>query len=184
MNRTILSALVFIAGLCHACKETPAKADDLTQTDSLADDSWYKALRQKIITESLKFDSTSIEPFEPDPSRQVTNYFLGDRKQKMEMPSTDSTGGLVILYSKDGKLELRKEICANGQVAFEGITYEDHFYGLSTWWHCNGQIREQGLRYRNKQIGSWKQWNEKGVLIKTTEHPDQHLLDSLRAMKL
>ena len=85
----------------------------------------------------------------------------------------------VSLFTPDGKFELRREICPDSSTGFEGILVKNKFYGPCTWWYCNGQMRQQGYRYANREIGAWRRWDENGVLVDSIERGNRHLLDSL-----
>lgn len=82
-------------------------------------------------------------------------------------------------FSADGSFELSKEIFENGNLLFEGIAYNGHSYGLSTWNHPNGKLAKQGLRFNDQRIGTWKKWDVTGKLLEETDYKNLDKLDAL-----
>ena len=78
---------------------------------------------------------------------------------------------------------MRKEICIDGSLVFEGIFYKKKSVGLSIWWHCENHNKQQeGIRFGNEKIGTWKEWDENGVMTETI-YDNKNLLDSLLSIK-
>lgn len=82
-------------------------------------------------------------------------------------------------FSKDGNFELRRGFCENAAVSFEGITYKTSLYGPSTECFCSGKIKQQGHWFRGVKIGTWKTFNESGVIIDDSDLKYHSALDSL-----
>lgn len=81
---------------------------------------------------------------------------------------------------KDGvRNGITEEICPNGTISFKGNLINGNFYGLSTWWHCNGKKESEGIRVKGVEVGKWKYWDENGKLIKTENKGNLKLLDSI-----
>jgi hypothetical protein len=87
-------------------------------------------------------------------------------------------------YGKNHDFELRREICQNGTISFEGIFYKKLAYGLSTWYeNCDSsKIKEQGVRYKSGAIGIWKIRNDNGRLVEE-DHNNSDKLDSMPLIK-
>jgi hypothetical protein len=124
----------------------------------------------------LKADST-ISTFNEDSTFRREHYYSGGQEFLLK----GYNKGVLRLethYSKDKKFELRREICEDGNWSFEGIAYKEHFYGLSTWKNCKGQLDHQGIRYNDQKIGVWKTWDE-GKLKEEKDYKNLTKLDSL-----
>jgi antitoxin component YwqK of YwqJK toxin-antitoxin module len=136
---------------------------------------WYNETKAEILKESqLKADSVSNDTDRGLISKRYYHKGHEFMRKYGKMPP-----GAEIRYSLDGTFEFRKEICGNGTQGFEGIVYKGQFYGLSTWWHCNGKLEEQGIRYRDNRIGIWHWYDTIGKEIKTEDEGRMDLIDSL-----
>lgn len=54
--------------------------------------------------------------------------------------------------------------------------------GLSEFRYCNGKLKLQGFRV-DGDVGTWKEWNENGKLIKETEFGGTEKLNELKTIK-
>lgn len=175
MTKTTYITFIVLTSLWTACINNQSQDNQIT-------DDWYETTKQRIITEAdLPAETLSTGKYADTDLTEIT-YSHHDQKLKTEILREDSSLTAITLYSKDGQFELRKEICPNGQTGFEGIVYDGHFYGLSTWWHCNGQLSHQGIRYKDKKVGIWNRWDENGNLTETTDYENEHLIDSLKTI--
>jgi len=145
---------------------------------------WYELTKQNILADSdISYDSTVTGKYNQIDLDQVV-YFANDKKTRLVAYQKDSLNALDFRFSKDGSFELRREYCkGSAKLLFEGIMYKESFFGLSTWWHCNGKLSHRGIRFRNKKVGIWKYWDEEENLINTTNFGNEDLLDSLRLIK-
>ena len=120
---------------------------------------WYDDTKAEILKQAnLKADSIS-DFYDKDSSRKCQySYLKGHLFRECTIKKEGTHGGIDFYFSKDGKFVLRREICNNDTILFEGIYYQGGFYGLSTWWkNCDKrQIRSQGLRYKSSEIGIWQ----------------------------
>lgn len=140
-------------------------------------DNWYEDTKQLIVENAeSKPDSSMI--FFGNQKFSVISYKNGLHiKQNNYCKNTTLCG--ETLFGKDTTLELRREIYPNGQYAFEGIYYNGYFFGLSTWWYDNGQIRKQGFRFKNSKIGTWREFDKDGKVIAESDYNNLDKLDSL-----
>ncbi len=153
-----------------------------THHEKFDSEKWYQRTKDFILTESnLPTDSTSIENYANGKTHKVIAFNNGHPTiEKWFRESGEQISETH--YSCDGEFELRREICVDGQIAFEGIFYKKSAYGLSTWWGC-GKIKEQeGIRFNEKKIGIWKSWDENGI-VKETDYKNNDLIDSLETIK-
>ena len=141
-------------------------------------DKWYEDTKAEILKQSdLKPDSTALM-YNEDSTFTKEHYFSAGHEFHLKGYNKGILR-LEIHYSKDRNFELRREICDNGNFGFEGIVYKDHFYGLSTWRYCDGQIHHQGIRHNGKKVGVWKKFDESGKQIEETDYKNTELLDSM-----
>lgn len=144
-------------------------------------DKWYKNTKAEILKQSnLKPDSITLT-FNEDSSYKKEHYFSVGHEFLLKGYNNDILR-LEIHYSNNGDFELRREICENGNYAFEGIVYKSSFYGLSTWYYCDKSIDHQGIRYNSQKIGVWKKFDEKGKLTEEIDYKNFEKLDSMPAI--
>jgi hypothetical protein len=166
--------LVTVGVLLIRCSSNDSKSSS---------DKWSADTKAEILRQSdLRSDSTSFT-FNEDSTFKDEHFFFGGHK----FLSKGYKKGVLLSetrYSKDTNFELRREICDNGNFSFEGIVYKDHFYGLSTWRQCNGQLDHQGIRYNGEKIGVWRKWNETGKLIEEEDYDNVSKLDSMPSIRV
>lgn len=145
---------------------------------------WYDALRTNIQSAAdLKADTTHFQYLADSTFSHRTFIRQGCIYREEWYGKAGDLQG-ISLFTTDGKFELRREICPDRSIGFEGILFKNKFYGPCTWWHCNGRMRQQGFRYANREVGAWRRWDENGALVDSIERGNRHLLDSLRYIKL
>jgi antitoxin component YwqK of YwqJK toxin-antitoxin module len=166
---TITLALLTVGLFLTRC----ASNDSKTSADK-----WFEDTKAEILKQSdLKPDSITLT-FNEDSTFKKEHSFSAGREFLLK----GYNKGILRLethYSKDGNFELRREVCDNGNFGFEGIVYKSHFYGLSTWRHCNGQLDEQGVRHNDQKIGVWRKFDETGKQIEATDYKNIEKLDSM-----
>jgi hypothetical protein len=81
--------------------------------------------------------------------------------------------------SRDGDFELRREVCENGTIRFEGILYQGFFYGPSKWFNCDGSLSDEGFRFKGEHIGKWEYWDSKLNSNYIEDHQRYSVVDSL-----
>jgi antitoxin component YwqK of YwqJK toxin-antitoxin module len=145
-------------------------------------DSWFEAIKQKILIDTDKQPDSLVT--EKGSTDYLTVFYYKDGKKYIErhLVLPDSAVGWEKLFGS-GNIEIRHEFYPKGQVGFEGVFINDRPYGLSTWFHKNGEIDEQGIRYKDKKVGIWKTWDEEGNLKETTNYHNEQLLDSLKKIQ-
>jgi len=152
--------------------------------DGKVKDEWYVVTKHRIIDDSNRpVDSTAIVP-NLDNGWTETVYFHEGQKVRT-IVDTAGTGGIGVeyLFGSNEKFEIIREIWPNGQFSFECIVYDGHPYGLSTWWHSNGQKRSQGIRFKGVRIGVWNEWDKDGTLKEMKDHKKEELIDSLTMIR-
>lgn len=160
---TILAAGFFLAHCADNANDNPG-------------DKWYDETKAEILKQAeVKPDSIT----RAEDSITVKEYSYSNGNVFHERWLKGGKLRAETFYSKDGNFELRREIFENGVFLFEGIVYNDHFYGLSTWNHQNGKPEQQGIRFNDQKIGVWKKWDEAGKLTEETDYKNLQKLDSL-----
>lgn len=89
------------------------------------------------------------------------------------------TGNLKrIVFDADKNTGYRHSIdyYENGDRMLECYYFEDSlgnekFEGPKREWHPNGQLKEDAILKDGKSIGTWKEWDEKGKLIRSSDEP-------------
>jgi hypothetical protein len=168
----LIFGLPIVLLLLHQCRpETPPDVA-----------TWYENLRADIQKKAdLQADTTHFE-YLADSTFSHRVFIRGKRVFREEWYGKAGDLQGVSLYMPDGRFELRSEICPDGSRGFEGILFKNKFYGPCTWWYCNGQMRQQGYRFANREIGLWRRWDENGVLVDSVDRGNGALLDSLVLM--
>ncbi len=113
-------------------------------------------------------DSTLTIVIADDSLKKGKNYFLKGHKFLTRWYYKNSLCGETHYSDKDS-FELRREIYDNNIYAYEGIHFRNYPYGLATWYYKNGQMREQGYRFKDKKLGVWNEWDENGKVASTTD---------------
>ncbi|MDB5198469.1 MAG: hypothetical protein JWO92_432 [Chitinophagaceae bacterium] len=142
---------------------------------------WYKETKGSILKDSDDPTTVSlIDYYENGKLKKVSSIKNGQpiviKYYRIEGEQSAETH-----FSPDSKFELRKELCADGSLTFEGIFYKAQAIGLSTWWKC-GRIEKQGNRWNGERIGVWKEWDENG-LAKEVDYKNDDKLDSIIMLK-
>ncbi|MBK8921423.1 MAG: hypothetical protein IPM81_07900 [Saprospirales bacterium] len=141
---------------------------------------WYHALRSKIQSAAdLSADTTHFE-YLADSMFSHRVFIREGRIFREEW--YEKTGKLqgLSLFTFDGRFEWRCEICPDGSTGYEGVLFKNKFYGPCSWWYCNGQMRQHGFRYANREVGLWRRWDENGALVDAIDRGNGHLMDSLQ----
>lgn len=162
-----LALTLFCAGLFLSFGTTKQSAD-----------TWYEETKTEILKQSaLKPDSVGFR-FISDSSRKKEMHFYKGRMffakfYRKGIQTSES------YFSKDGNFELRRMLCENATISFEGIAYKTSLYGPSIEYFCSGKIKLQGCWYQGEKIGTWKTFNEGGVMLDDSNLKYHSLLDSL-----
>lgn len=143
------------------------------------DDAWTARVKEKIIAESDLPTDSAFTSEVADMGFKKIRYYSKRTLTREKWHHANGFQPVEILYSKDGLFQLRRELCENGTVSFEGVFFKDQAYGMSTWWSCDDHsVLEQGIRYKGKQVGFWKTKDDAGKTTKVNfgKYP---LIDSL-----
>lgn len=178
------TALLAVALLFINCANSPApdpankwfeetKAEILKQADHKPD-SVVTVKNNTAKRETLTDGSIRI----PDTTLIFENAYFNGRVFHKQVLKQDKLRA-EIFYSNDGAFELWKEFYENGIYLFEGIAYNKHFYGPSTWKYENGKIKKQGVRFKDQKIGIWKDLDETGEKLQKVDYKNLDKLDSL-----
>jgi hypothetical protein len=112
---------------------------------------WYEQAKEKIIEESsLIADSTFKEVNHSDSSRFALHSFIGDQKLSLMYYQKDTIKASYH-FSKNGRLKLVREYYTNHFWAFEGIRYDDKFYGPWTVRHAPEDKMNAKLPYKRRE---------------------------------
>lgn len=130
---------------------------------------WYEHVKEAILHQNEQRIDSSHRLYTPDSLFMRVEYFAKGVRLRTDLYQSGKLGAQTC-FSADGRFELRREGCEDGRIAFEGLVYKGEFYGLSRWWHCNGLLAEQGMRFRSVKIGRWEYYNRLGDLVKTEYH--------------
>lgn len=143
---------------------------------------WYASVSARIEQSAgLQADTTHLEFLADSAFSHRTFIHRGHVFREEWYDRSGQLQGLS-LFTPDGKFEWRREICPNGTTAFEGILFKNKFYGPCTWRYCNGQLRQQGVRFANREIGGWHRWDQNGAPVDTIQRGNEQLADSLTAL--
>lgn len=146
---------------------------------SVAD--WYQLTKGAIQQQAnLRVDSL-YQNLAPDSQRYFIEYFAQGVKIRSDFYQQGELRAQT-LYSSNGQFELRREGCADRRIAFEGIVFEGEHYGLARWWHCNGMLAEQGMRFRSVKVGRWEYYDRLGQLVTTEYHGPTDSLSLMPAL--
>lgn len=122
--------------------------------DSWAQQRWYDDSKSSVLEQAgLPEDSSSTTYSRDSTQRTEISYRHG--RQLIKRHYRHQNLAVEILYAQTNTFELRREVCTDGSLAFEGLFVDGDAYGLSTWWSCNNQLRQQGIRYKGEKIGNW-----------------------------
>ncbi len=158
-------------GLAATAQLPPPEADQ--------PDGWFARKKQQILDQLVSApDSTATAPVEDPQFEELKEFSQGFMRRRL-IRHKDGRPLYEYVYSPDG-FELRRMYCGNGQLAFEGIARNGEFYGLSTWWHCNGTLDHYGLRFADKKFGRWPYFREDGSLDREENFGLLYYLDSLK----
>lgn len=150
-------------------------------------ESWAKSTKEIILKQSdFDADSTSesVEIFYNQDSTKViqramtTHYYLKGHELYNKVYS-DGRLMQEVFFSTDGKFSYGREVCEDGQSAYEGFTYLDSICGPSKTFYCNGKIWVQKFYHNGKEIGLYRQWRDNGELWEEEDYGNLHLVDSL-----
>ncbi|HNP78994.1 MAG TPA: hypothetical protein PKM91_17275 [Cyclobacteriaceae bacterium] len=89
----------------------------------------------------------------------------------------------VAYFDQSGEFELRRELCPNGKFRFEGIFVKGEAFGICTWYFCSGKTEKQGVRYRGKDVGIWKFYDENGRVTEEVDFENQQLVGEMPVIK-
>jgi len=147
---------------------------------------WYEEARTRLAAVASEGTDSTVQRPSADSTRTTECFFSGGHRTISRDYYRDSRWIGETVYSRDGRFELRREICPTGQTTFEGIFYGGHYYGLSSSWACGDTLRldQEGVRYRDQKVGTWKIWNDSAKTWKTRDYGHENLLDSLEALPL
>jgi antitoxin component YwqK of YwqJK toxin-antitoxin module len=154
-----------------------------TKQNHFDTDKWYEQTKNKILEMcNITPDSTFKEYYDDGKVHVIKSFKNG---HLISEKLFRGTGEQVTEtnYSSDEAFQLRKEICEDGQISFEGIFYKGEAYGLSRWWRCDQSKIEEGVRFRSDKIGIWKKWNKDGQVTESN-YRHENFLDSLRLISL
>jgi hypothetical protein len=172
MRPTLLSIFLFFC--LSSCKDKESPTDYALK--------WTTEIKSKILEDvSVIGDSVSIDTSNTD-FKEVTIFSNGVRTKFFGIWTAKKDTGLSVFYSKDQNFELVRELCPGTDGSFEGIRYNGVHMGLSEFRFCNGNLESQGYRFGGN-VGVWKEWNEKGDLIKESDIGNTEKLNELKKIK-
>jgi hypothetical protein len=147
--------------------------------DKIIAENWYEEIKAEILKQSkLIADSVITMNDKRDSLRRERKSFYHGAVFFSELFYKGIKRGETY-FSIERVFELRREICENNLISFEGIFINGEAYGPSTWKYCNGNLEKEGIRFKNKHIGIWYEWAEIGKRISQTDYKQMELLKSL-----
>ena len=179
---TIVAASVTLFALA-GCNSSNDSKQAGPPTDKTLE--WTPAMKSAILADFDKgVDSTVFNSVQDGNFIEAYRFRKGRLVQKQYL-SRDSLTIYEWFYAGPaGEFELRRKYCPNGQMAYEGITFQGEHCGMDMWWHCNGKVEHQGLRYRSKYFGKWPYYQEDGTLDHEDNFGLMEYLDSLKTIRL
>ena len=151
---------------------------------------WTADIKEKIIADAnQQFDRSTF-----DSTYYYLTLYKGDTRLKYFMlrPKFNNINGKIlsidtlvsIFYSTDQKFELVRELCPAIERSFEGVRYSGVGHlGLAEFRFCDGNIKERGFRYGNKEVGVWTKYDSTGKIIEQNDNGNLELLDKLHDVK-
>ena len=143
---------------------------------------WYDNEKTNII-ENVSQEPDSIQFSSTKKYLKVTYYKEG-KKLIHEIRSQDTS--LVFVrtrYSSDENIELRNELYENGQLRMEGLVYKEKYYGPWTVWQKDGKLNYTGYRFKDTDFGKWTFYNQYGQVEEIIDKGNSNLIGSILIIK-
>ena len=132
---------------------------------------WFDLKKSEILDFAKQEPDSITESINNDKSwKTVSHYLDGQIIYERDYNLSFQNLGLEHFYYPSDKSELRREICDNKNMGFEGLFLNGKAHGLSRWWDCNNQLIESGYRYKGKQVGIWKEYLENGKIVNEVDY--------------
>jgi len=148
----------------------------------VAHELWYKQTKEAILQQAAQEPDSVWYSFNQDSSYK-TIWQYHDKHLISKKGFQKAIFRSEAYYSQDGFFELRRELCDNGKIGFEGIFYKGKGYGISTWYDCQDHPVRQGLRFNDEKIGTWKNWKSPNEAPTEVEQGRQMPMDSFPGVK-
>ncbi len=173
-TRYVPTAVLFLLLLMIQCRKPVPASPEV----------WYQMHRSSIQTQAdLQADTTHVQ-YLADSTFSHRVFIHGGRVFREEWYGKAGDLQGRSLFTPDGKFEWRCEICPDSSIGFEGILFKQKFYGPCTWWYCTGRMRQHGYRFAGREVGIWRRWDERGVLVDSIDRGGAALLDSLQGISV
>ncbi|MBV8253145.1 MAG: hypothetical protein JO154_11105 [Chitinophaga sp.] len=173
MMKNSLPVIAMVSVILFSCSQPQTR---------VAHELWYKQTKEAILHQSALEPDSVWYTFNQDSSYKTIwqyheHHLITKRGFNKSIFRYESN------FSKNGLFELRREMCDNGKIGFEGIFYKTKAYGLSTWYDCQDHPVSQGVRFNGEKIGNWKSWKSPKEAPTEEEHGNQLPLDSFPVLK-
>ncbi len=157
-------------------------AAGLTAAAPVDQKAWFEKTRAAILRQS-KMNADSVGQQTSDDLVRRTELSYREGHLFLKKVYRQNILVQVAFFDQSGEFELRRELCPNGKSRFEGIYVKGEAYGICTWYFCSGKIEKQGVRFRNKDIGIWKFYDEGGRLTEEADFENAKLADVMPDVK-
>ncbi len=159
-----------------------ALAAGLSEAAPVDQKAWFEKTKATILRQS-KMNADSVGQLTSDDLVRRTELSYRDGHLFLKKVFRQNILVQVAFFDQSGEFELRRELCPNGKSRFEGIYVRAEAYGICTWYFCSGKIEKQGVRFRNKDVGIWKFYDEGGKLTEEVDFENMKLADVMPEVK-
>jgi hypothetical protein len=146
---------------------------------------WSKKIRLEILNYVNQKPDRCVIVGKESGSQSITYFVHGNKTIELYIDKKTNDTLSSRYYDNHENMCIVRELCPGISRNFEGLQVRHGYtaYGLAEFRFCDGTLKEQGFRYMSQNFGIWKEWNEKGELIKTTDYKHPEYFKKLIEMK-
>lgn len=157
-------------------------AVEVTATAPVDQKAWFEKTKAVILRQS-KMNADSVGQQLSDDLVRRTELSYREGHLYLKKIYRQNILVQVAYFDQSGEFELRRELCPNGKSRFEGIFVKGEAFGICTWFFCTGKTEKQGVRYRGKDVGIWKFYDENGRVTEEVDFENQQLVGEMPVIK-